>query len=227
MLPAIGGGRDQRAPVRRAMMNAWKYLLLAVLTAAPARADDELRILPTRDVSVEYRAVGISAEPETTVVARFASGSGRIRVDGPDGRFYGILDIDAERMIMVMPEFRLYMVQRAEPDLIAFFKESNAAFRRIGAERVAGMSCTAYAAAINDRTGQVCLTDDGVLLRAELADPEGRHEVEALRVTYSVQPEAYFDPPRGFRRVEGTWFGKNLTPGGGSRRGFPNGRLGP
>jgi hypothetical protein len=26
--------------------------------------------------------------------------------------------------------------------------------------------------------------------------------------------------------VEGTWFGKNLTPGGGSRRVFPNGRLG-
>ena len=56
-----------------------------------------------------------------------------------------------------------------------------------------------YDAAVNDRTGQVCLTEDGVLLRANIFDPDRRREVQAVRVTYAEQPEAYFDRPQGSR----------------------------
>src|SRR4051812_17180316 len=102
------------------MIGRITLLAASFAVAGPALAQDEQLVLPSRDVAVEYRtnfmSTGLSADPDTRVVARFESRTGRIRVDGPDGRFYAILDIDAERMIMVMPEGRVYMEQPADPD---------------------------------------------------------------------------------------------------------------
>ena len=214
-------------------MMGRKFLLLAMLApAAPALADDEPLILPSRDVAVEYRTSGVMPGPsaeQDTVVARFASKSSRIRIDGSDRRFYMILDIDAERMIMVMPEWRLYMEKPADPGLMAMFQESGPALRRTGAEIVAGVRCMDYDAAVNDRTGQVCLTEDGVLLRANIFDPDRRREVQAVRVTYAEQPEAYFDRPPGFARVDASKMPPGLGSGPvvrGPRHGYRSGQTG-
>ena len=106
----------------------------------------------------------------------------------------------------------MYMEKPADPGLMSLLQESNVTLRRVGAEIVAGVRCTDYDAAINDRTGHVCLTPDGVLLRATIPEPGRPRELQALRVTYAAQPEAYFDRPPGFIRVDAA----NLPPGLGS-----------
>jgi hypothetical protein len=45
------------------------------------------------------------------------------------------------------------------------------------------------------------LTDDGVLLRARIDDPDRRPELEAVSVTYAPQPSDLFEIPDGFHRV--------------------------
>jgi len=212
------------------------FLLCAVLTAAtPATADPAVTaegpwILPKQDVAVEYRTRGMMRGPLAgnghRVTARFDSREGRIRIDGPDSRFYAILDVASERMIMVMPEWRLYMEQPADPDLSAILHGANTRLRPLGDEEIAGLTCTAYDAALNDRTGELCLTDDGVLLRAEIADRGRPRELEALRVTYADQPDSYFHAPADFTKVDMSDLppGLNLGVGGPPRGGYSSGR---
>lgn len=208
-------------------------LILAMLVgAAPAQAQDRPTLLPVRDVVVEYLTSGIipgpAGELTNTVMVRYASDRDRLRVDGPYGRFYAIVDIDAERMLIVMPGQRIYATQPADRAIMAMFKAGNTAFRRIGAETVAGLRCTVYDAALNDRTGQVCLTDDGVLLRASIEDPDRHPELEAVRVTYTRQPERLFEIPPGFQKLDmpNLPYGMNLGPLDGPPGGYPAGPFG-
>ncbi len=70
-------------------------------------------------------------------------------------------------------------------------------YRRLGPELVAGTSCTDWAT--RDVAGQdsvVCLTADGVLLRAVQA---GRVLVQATRVEEATQPADVFAIPDGDR----------------------------
>ena len=119
------------------------------------------------------------------------------------------------------------MVQPADRDIMAMFQESRTALRRIGAEMIAGVPCVLYDAIVNDRTGQVCLTEDGVLLRARINDPERRRDLQAIRVTYAPQAAAYFRPPPGFMRVDANGLPPGAIQGfmgGGPRRRYPPGR---
>jgi hypothetical protein len=208
-------------------------ILAAFAVASPARTWAQPLILPLRDVAVEYRSSGMMPGPAgdlaNTVMVRFTSDLGRLRIDGPYGRFYAILDIDAARLIVVMPEQRVYVDQPADPEMMAVFQATDTEFRRVGADVVAGLPCTAYDAAINDRTGQVCLTDDGVLLRARIAGLDHRPELDALSVTYARQPSRMFEVPAGYRRLNmpNLPFGMNPGPFGGRPRGeYPGGQFG-
>jgi hypothetical protein len=184
-----------------------KFLFLAMLaaTAAPATADDHPLFRPSRDVAVEYRSAGMTqgsaANPGGPVTMRFASKTSRIRIEGAGGRGYAILDPDAGRMTMVMAEKQMYVERPADPGMIAMFRGTNTAFKKTGTDTVAGVTCTVYEATINERNGQVCLTGDGVLLRARSNDPEHR-ELEATKVTYADQPAALFETPAGYQKLD-------------------------
>lgn len=179
-------------------------MFLIMLTAAvPALAQDRPLILPIRDVAVEYHTTGMVPGPAgdltTTVMARFASNRRLLRVDGAYGQFYAIVDVEAGTMAIVMPEQHLYVEQPADPTIIALLQGPG--LRRIGTDTVAGLPCTAYDAEVNDRAGQVCLTDDGVLLRAKIADRDRQPELDAISVTYARQPERMFEIPLGFHQL--------------------------
>jgi hypothetical protein len=176
-----------------------------LLAAVPASAQDRPSILPDRDVAVEYLSRGMIAGPAgelaNTVMVRFERDTGRLRIDGPYGRFYAIVNVDSGRMIIVMPEQRLFAEQAADRDIMAVFRQG-LAFTRVGDEMIAGRHCTVYDTSVNDHSGRVCLTEDGVLLRAVVADPDRRPELKAVRVTYARQPEGMFQIPAGFRRLD-------------------------
>jgi hypothetical protein len=208
------------------MMRRHFLILAALAVAAPAMADDRPLMRPSRDVAVEYRSNGAAAE---VVTMRFAGNGNRIRIDGPNDRGYAILDSDAGRMIVVIAEKHMYLERPADPNMMPMFQAANAAFVKTGTDKVAGLSCTTYDANINDRKGQVCLTSDGVMLRAKSADADHQRELEAVKVTYGDQPSALFEPPAGFQKMDipNLPGGMNLGPaGGGPRGGYPGGQFG-
>ncbi len=198
-------------------------LLVAIPGKGPARAQDLPLLLPVRDVAVEYQSSGMVPGPSgglsTTVMVRFARDMSRLRIDGPYGRFYAIVDINTGRMFLVMPDQRIYAEQPADPNIMALFDPGSAAFTRVGTRTVAGLTCTSYDATVNARSGRVCLTSDGVLLSARIADPDRRPQLEAMQVTYARQPGELFEIPRGFRRLDiPTLPGLNLGPIGNGAR---------
>ncbi len=180
-------------------------ILAAVLAVVPTLVWARPLMLPSHDVVVEYHSRGMVPGPSgtltTTVMVRFAGNGDRLRVDGPYGGLYALVEVDEARMIMVMPDQRIYVDQPADPDLIALLQADDPSFQRIGMERVAGFDCTDYNADINGHSGRLCLTDDGVLLRAQIDAPDRRPELEAVSVTYAPQPSDMFEVPDGFRRV--------------------------
>jgi hypothetical protein len=209
-----------------------KFLILAAI-ASPALADERPLTRPNRDVAVEYRSSGTTqgsaATPDGVVTIRFASKGNRIRIERPNDAGYAVLDNDAGRMILVMAERRMYIDRPADPNMMPMFQATNAAFVKTGSDTVAGVSCTTYDANINDRKGQVCLTSDGVLLRARSTDPNQKRELEAVKVTYAEQPASLFEPPAGFQKMDipDGPRGMNLGPaGGGPRGGYPGGQFG-
>lgn len=183
-----------------------RILVLALLgLTAPALADETPMLRPGRDVAVEYRSGDSAGDASgAPVTMRFSSKSGRIRIDAPGRRGYTILDTGAGTMTMVMEERHLYMERPADPGMVAMFQATNTAFRKTGSDTVAGVPCTTYDATFNDHSGEVCLTSDGVLLRARSADPERHRELEAVKVRYGDQPDDLFEVPAGYQKFDMT-----------------------
>ncbi len=197
-------------------------LILALLAVtAAARADNAPMIHPSRDVAVAYRSSGAQQGPPAAagavVTMRFSSKSGRIRIDGASGRGYAILDPGAGKMTMVMQERHMYVERPADPGMVAMFKATNASFRKTGSDTIAGVACTTYDATFNEHSGQVCLTNDGVMLRARSADTDRQRELEAVTVNYADQPADLFEVPAGYQKLEmpNPPPGMNMGPPGG------------
>jgi hypothetical protein len=196
------------------------FLVAATLAAAvPARAQDQPLTRPSRDVAVEYRSNGMAqgpaAVPGSIVTMRFASNVGRIRIEGSMGHGYAILDTNAGRMTIVMTERRIYMESPADPGMVAIFQAKNGAFRKIGTDTVADVSCTVYEATVNEHSGQLCLTGDGVLLRARGDDGDRNRQLEAVKVTYGEQPPSLFEPPSDYQKMEMPIMPGGMRPGVG------------
>ena len=151
------------------------------------------------------------------VTMRFSSRSGRIRIDGASGRGYAILDPAAGKMTMVMEERHMYVERPADPGMLAMFKATNESFRKTGSDTIAGVACTIYDATFNEHSGQVCLTNDGVMLRARSADADRQRELEAVAVNYVDQPAGLFEVPAGYQKLEmpNPPPGMNMGPPGG------------
>jgi hypothetical protein len=204
------------------------FLILALFAVtAPARAADAPMIHPSRDVAVEYRSTGAQqgpgSAPGAAVTMRFSSKTGRIRIDGASGRGYAILDPGAGQMTMVMEERHMYVERPADPGMIAMFKATNASFKKIGSDTIAGLACTIYDATFNEHSGQVCLTNDGVMLRARSDDPDRQRELEAVSVSYGDQAGDLFEVPAGYQKLEMPNMppGMNMGPHGGGPGGQP------
>jgi hypothetical protein len=132
----------------------------------------------------------------------FANKGARIRIDSPDHNSYVAFDTNTNHTLVVLLQKRSYIDQPTDPAQIPPFFSPNGDLAKSGTATIAGIRCTNYQATINRQDGQLCLTDDGVLLRVQSGEQGQQRALEAVRVTYEVQPSTLFEPPAGFQKTE-------------------------
>lgn len=176
---------------------------MAAAQGAPGGAPENLR--PTRDVAVTYRLAGVQGAEDQVMRMAWSTTEGKQRVDPPGGTGYMLIDRGANSAVMVMEPQRVVlalpsaavaaMSQDAPPD---------ARFTRKGTAQIAGQGCTEWDVAVPQATSTICVTADGVMLRAvsPLPNGGGASRLEATEVRYGAQDSARFRVPEGFQRMQ-------------------------
>ncbi len=176
--------------------------LIAVLLAAapPALAQ---QTLPTRDVAIVYRVAGSAHEAipggiPDTVRLFWNAARQRIRLE-PQGRTQALL-VDLEKASVKVVDSGLHsaMSLPVRPKDLDPVRLKDARLSRRGAAVVAGLSCTEWAVESRRGGGTVCLTEDGVALRA-VGQVNGRDgSFTAVSVAYAPSPPSMFEVPSGY-----------------------------
>ncbi len=172
-----------------------RLVVLAVLAAGPALAQDRPSLLPTRDVDVIYHAtIGNRSIDQRW---RFQAADQKLRLDMPQAGLYMITDERAHVAQMVDDSGRR-VLQMPVPDIGPTSTRPGQTFTRLGPETIIGVPCTEWQT--KDTQNQetvVCITADGVLLRARRG---ASVIVQALKIAYGpVDPAAFVIPP-GYKR---------------------------
>lgn len=167
---------------------AGTWLALLCLGAGP----EHPQMRPTRDVDVTYT---LDAGGGTTLRERLRwdVAAARLRIDPPTAGLYVIIDLKARRMSTVRAADQTVIEMAAPPGATGMPDGTAAGATRQGDDVVAGLACTEWL--VTDAAGEpmtVCLTPDGVLLRARAAT---RTLLTAASVQYGpVDPAAYQVP---------------------------------
>jgi hypothetical protein len=172
---------------------------LLLLGSAGASLAEQPRLRPSRDVAVVYRAPGprgIAVEQRV----RWLAAAQTMRIDPPNHDLHVIVDYLGRRMSVVDDATRS-VTEMATPEARDAMPGAvpAASYTRLGQAAVAGQACTEWRA--QDREGRaalVCITEDGVLLRAGTAD---HVRVSAISVQYGPQDATAFRIPADYARV--------------------------
>jgi hypothetical protein len=160
---------------------------------------DQPLLRPSRDVDVTYRAAAPQAGREIGQRVRWLAAAQTVRIDPLPTGLHVIIDYAARRMSVVRDATRS-VVEMAAPDSLDGMIGGAAAsgFVRGGVATVAGLTCTEWQTLDREaRPAVVCITDDGVLLRAGTAD---QVRVSAVAVVYAPQDPAAFRVPADYAR---------------------------
>lgn len=173
-------------------------LVLGMSWTATASAEEPL-LRPSRDVDVAYHTTSPRGGTDLEQRVRWRAASETMRIDPPFPGLHVIIDYLARRMSVVRDATRS-VVEMAAPDKLAGMVDGGAAktFVRRGEATVAGVPCTNWQTLDRDtQPALVCITDDGVLLRAAIAD---QVQVSAVSVRYAPQDPAIFLIPPDYER---------------------------
>lgn len=176
-------------------------LLLVPAMAMAQPVPEHPFVVPQRDVDVLYAVPIPAGSGSSTMLSqrrRFAIDPERQRIDPPGNGTYMITDYAARRTLVVQPLEHLATVLPMPGDAPApHGMRTTAIYHRLAPEQVAGVGCTDWNTQDSyGRVSTICLTDDGVMLRAT---QQGRVLVEALRVQYEPQDPSVFAVPPGYR----------------------------
>ena len=174
-------------------MRCLVFLALCATAASPAAAEQPL-LRPNRDVDVTYRATASPGGEAIEQRVRWLAAAQTMRIDPPAPGLHVIIDYVARRMSVVR-EATHSVVEMATPDNMAGMVGGTASqsFVRRDEAMVAGHACTEWQTLDRERHPVlVCITGDGVLLRAGTAD---QARVSAISVQYAPQDPAVFRVP--------------------------------
>lgn len=171
-------------------------LAMTIQVSAVQAADAPL-ITPTRDVDVIYRMAGPASEIEQRL--RWGVSQGKLRVDPPTPGLFVIIDT-VTHAVEAVRESDHIVLQLAPGTAVTppGLPAAGAALRK-GEAQVAGLACTEWQ--MTDTSGRpilVCITPDGVMLRAEA---DGLVLAEAVEVRFAPLPEAVFRVPGDYKRI--------------------------
>lgn len=188
-------------------------LLAAFAATAQAAPPDRPRVQPDRDVTVTYRVEGAA----TQAIPGGVDGPLRLSWDAAGQRLRAEPANRPQAVIVDLPRHTASVVDDTmhavltlpvrERDLQPLTLDGVAMTRR-GNDTVAGHACTTWAAQSKRGAGTVCLTPDGVALRAE-GDIDGRHgSFTATNVLYGTVAADLFTAPAGYMTLNIPDFGK-------------------
>lgn len=177
--------------------------VLAALVPSAGRAQDRPRVQPSRDVAVSYRLEGDAASavpggvPGALRLSWDAAGQ-RLRAE-PEGRTQAIIvDLRAHSAQMVDTTLRSALTLPVRDADLQPLTLDGARLTRRGEEIVAGLRCTDWAVQSPRGAGTVCLTADGVALRAAGEVDGRRGTFTATSVSYGPQRDELFRVPSGY-----------------------------
>lgn len=176
---------------------------LLVTLPVTARAQDRPRVQPSRDVAVTYRLEGDAASavpggvPGALRLSWDAAGQ-RLRAE-PEGRTQAVIvDLRAHSAQMVDATLRSALTLPVRDADLQPLTLDGARLTRRGDAVVAGLPCTDWAVQSPRGAGTVCLTADGVALRAEGKVDGRRGSFTASSVSYGPQRDELFRVPADY-----------------------------
>lgn len=194
-------------------------LLLASLLPASAVVaqasppQDRPRVQPDRDVTVTYRVEGAATQAlpggiDGPVRLSWDAAGQRLRAE-PANRAQAVI-VDLPRHTASVVDDTMHAVLTLpvrEHDLQPLTLDGVQMTRR-GSDTVAGRACTTWTMQAKRGSGAVCLTPDGVALRAE-GEIDGRHgSFTATSVAYGAVAADLFMAPPGYLTLSIPDFGR-------------------
>jgi hypothetical protein len=195
-------------------------LLAALLAADPvmAQAQDRPVLFPQRDVTITYRLPDNAGEMQVAWLAARRL----MRTEMPGGVGFGVMDLQAGTGFMAMPQQRLLMdLPRGQFQGRTLAPSERARFTHEGQDRIANTPCTIWRVEDQGEATRVCMTADGISLRAEGIN-RANSRIEATAFTYAAQDPARFRRPQGYQAFQmpaGLPGLPGAAPGGGMPRG--------
>ncbi|MGH7050820.1 MAG: hypothetical protein ACREE5_09270 [Acetobacteraceae bacterium] len=170
-------------------------ILFQPLDAAAATAP---RLLPDRDVKVEYTVTAPGRAPQAYDLS-FSAESKRLRIDDPARGLWFLVDLRDASAVIVVPQMHVVV---SEPDLsnlaVILHRAETARFTPLGEATIAGLRCTRYLVSSQQVSGKACLTRGGIALEVSGEDSRGSAEAIADQVVEAPVPPESLVPPPGF-----------------------------
>ncbi len=174
---------------------------LAQTRPPAAPANERPPMPPTRDAVLGYHVLPGAGEAIDVRVTIRAGGKG-LRMDLPD-QTYMIAQPETRSVALVVPLERTVadLPWEAGPQPL-FLLDERMGFTRKNEATIAGQRCTQWEGALDKARTLVCVTADGLVLRQQFQDPQGRRNlVEAFVVQFDPARASDFVVPTGFDRL--------------------------
>lgn len=193
------------------MIRAVAGVLIALVGTAAAQ--DRPRTQPTRDVTVAYRVSGAAASaipggiPGALRLSWDAAGQ-RLRAEAEGRTQAVIVDLRAHSAQLLDTGLRSALTLPVRDGDLQPLTLDGARLTRRGNDTVAGLACTNWDVQARRGSGVICLTADGVPLRAD-GDVDGRTGTfTATSVSYGPLPADLFRAPPDFMQLAMPNFGR-------------------
>ncbi len=181
-----------------------RRLLILLVLSGPAFAQPKPTLPPVRDMAVTYRAEGAAADivpgarGDGAVRLLWSAAGQMLRVEA-DGRPQSLLvDLGRQQAHVIDTGLRsAVLLPVRSRDLDALTLQGAKTTKR-GEERIAGLGCTVWDVESAHGTGTVCITADGVPLRATGIYDGHRGSFTATSVSLTPQPADRFKVPAGY-----------------------------
>jgi hypothetical protein len=174
--------------------------LSLTLLAMPAMAQQApANLRPTRDAAVTYR-VESGTQPPQTIAVSWLVAQQKLRIVPPGVPGWMLVDLPAKRAVMVLEAQRMVM-EMPGGDFAAMLDQvpEGATLTPRGTAVVASQSCNVWDVKSPKGEGSVCITTDGLMLRAAGTRRGQNAVLEATQVSYAALDPARFQVPQGFK----------------------------